>query len=159
MVQACRGNCVPEWKSSTAADKVCLCISGGTNRKSLLLNQTWPWKWQWWMVRTAGRWMCWLQGKANPEMESFHPRNHCKDWTLPQDQLRDFKVFWEVLDRDTLSEPVLGEGGVLKPLKEALRCTVTFSAVLSWVGHTVKRNTAALFDGFSWQEKWGADLS
>ena len=27
-----------------------------------------------------------------------------------------------------------------------------FSAALSWAGHTVKRNTAALFDGFSWQE-------
>lgn len=57
-----------------------------------------------------------------------------------------------MLDRHILSEPALGEWGVLKPLKEAPRCTVTFSAVLSWVGHAVKRNTAALFDGFSRQE-------
>lgn len=33
MVQACRGICVPEWKSTIGADKACLCISGGTNKK------------------------------------------------------------------------------------------------------------------------------
>lgn len=152
MVQACRGICVPEWKSSIAADEICLCISGGTNRKSLLLNWTWTWKRQWWMVRTAGRCMCWLQGKATPEMESFHPRNNFKDYTLPWDKLRYSKVFWEVLDRYILSEPALGEWGVLKPLKEAPRCTLSFPAVLSWVGHAVQRNTTALFDVFSWQE-------
>lgn len=64
------------------------------------------------------------------------------------DILRCFGRCWT----DILSEPALSEWGVLKPLKKAPRCTLSFPAVLSWVGHAVQRNTTALFDVFSWQE-------
>lgn len=103
------------------------------------------------MAGTVARWMCWLQVKATTEVVSFHWRNNWKVWTLPWGGLKDCKGLWEV--RHILGETLhLVSEAQRSWLKEALRCTMIFSATLSWVGHAVKRNTAALFDGFCWQE-------